>query len=133
MTAPPSPPFALPKCCANFDQIKTLDGQRVALEGTYTRVAIQKRRFSDEEKQRAANHAAKTVQILTGETSVMLEVYYRPEGTRSDEELHKFDQKRVRVVGKLIQAPPPQMHGDTPLQTMINPCLVDIESIELLD
>jgi hypothetical protein len=123
----------LPLCCTNFEQIKTLDGKKVALEGKYARTAVFKRPFPDEERDRAADRAAKTVQILSGDTGVMLEVYYRPEGKRPDDELGRFDQKRVRVVGTLRARTPEQMHGDIPMQTMIGPCIVDIESIELIE
>jgi hypothetical protein len=47
-------------------------------------------------------------------------------------EIAKFEGERVRVVGTLKKSTPEQFHGEIPMQTMIGPCITEIESIELL-
>lgn len=116
-----------PACCKDFEEIKAHDGKRIAFEGVYERTAVMKR-GGDEE----ADKKARTVQIVGGGTSVMLEIYYRPKGVRDVAEIEKFQGKRVRVVGTLTARTPTQMEGDIPMQTMIGPAIVDIESIEAI-
>jgi hypothetical protein len=116
-----------PVCCASFDQVKALDGKRVTLTGVYQRTAVRKgpRDAADDKK-------AHTVHIrCDGGVSVMLEVYYAPSGARSDEEIARFQGKRVKVTGVLRARTPEQvMPGGQIAQTMIGPCIVSIESIE---
>jgi hypothetical protein len=117
-----------PVCCANFEQVKALDGKRVTLTGVYQRTAVRKgpRDSADDQK-------ARTVQIrCDGGVGVMLEVYYTPSGARSDEEIKRFQGKRVKVTGVLRARTPEQvMPGGQIAQTMIGPCIVSIESIEV--
>ncbi len=131
-TTATAPSAALPGCCKDYQEIERLDGQRVAIEGVYRRTAVMKRRSANDPEDAAADRAARTVEIRTGNASVMLEVYYREKGRRSESELARFDGRRVRVVGTLKRSTPEQFHGDIPMQTMIGPCVVDIESIELI-
>jgi hypothetical protein len=117
-----------PVCCASFEQVKSLDGKRVTLTGVYQRTAVRKgpRDAADDQK-------AHTVQIrCDGGVGVMLEVYYAPSGARSDEEIARFQGKRVKVTGVLRARTPEQvMPGGQIAQTMIGPCIVSIESIEV--
>jgi len=124
---PPPPQSTEPTaCCASYDDLRALDGRRVVLVGTYEPTAVRKG------KPRAEDDAkARTVAIHTsGDLSVMLEVYYAPLGTRSDDEIARFAHKRVRVVGTMHARTPERIvDGEGPLQTMIGPCVTDIEAI----
>jgi hypothetical protein len=117
------PTAELPTCCTRAD-VAALDGRRVALVGRYEPTAVRMR------PGRTFDEQAKTVAIVGDDgANVMLEIYYRPAGTRSDDELARFAGKRVRVVGTLHARTPDQYAGGTMMATMIGPYLGDIESI----
>jgi hypothetical protein len=116
-----------PSCCASYDDIRALDGRRVTLIGVYEPTAVRKGPPSAED-----DAAARTVAIRgTNGTQVMLEVYYAPIGTRSDDEIRRFAHQRVRIVGRLhLRTPANASPGIEPAETMIGPCITDVESIE---
>jgi hypothetical protein len=122
-----STPTASP-CCASFDDIRAHDRQRVELVGVYEPTAVRRGTRSAEDDAKARTVALR----LSGDVSVMLEVYYAPAGTRPAEEIARFANKRVRVVGTLRARTPDQDDGTGggPMQTMIGPCVTEIESIE---
>jgi hypothetical protein len=99
-------------------------GKLVAVEGLYTPVAVRMRPNPNAPKPRTVS--------LEGEGgSVMLEIYYSPAGTRSEEEIARFEGRRVRVVGRLAHTPT-QLHEGIPMATMTGPYLGDIQSITLV-
>ena len=102
-------------------------GTRVALVGTYHPVHVSMR------PPRADAPKPHTVEIVTASKHrIMVELYYRPEGRRSDEEIAMFDGKRVRVVGVIHPAAPGQRSSSGELMaTMTNPYIGAIESITL--
>jgi hypothetical protein len=113
-------------CCSTYDDVKAFDGRRVSLLGVYTPIAVRKGL-----KNKAEDDRARTVAIVASEAlSVMLEVYYAPLGTRSEDEIARFAGKRVRVVGTLHARTPEQSLPEGVAQTMIGPCLTEIESIQ---
>lgn len=122
----PSPP----PCCETYEQIKELDGTRVSLVGTYRKVAVTKR---PGKRPPPDPTTPGNVQIHTeGGSGIMLEVYYEAAGVRSAEEINKFHDRRVEVIGVIHQVTPTMYSDDGhELQTMIGPYIGSIESIEL--
>jgi hypothetical protein len=127
-SSPPgmAPPASLPSCCTTAADVKALDGQRVELVGVYTTTAVRKGKQSAEDDARA-----RTVAIhASDDVSVMVGVYYAAEGERPLGEITRFNGKRVRVIGILHARTPDAMEGTTPIQTMIGPCITEIEGVE---
>ncbi len=105
-------------------------GLLVVAEGIYTPLAVRMR--PPGAKHDGPNAPKPRTVSLEGESgSVMLEIYYSPAGVRSEEEIARFEGKRVRVVGRLERTPA-QLHEGIPMATMTGPYLGDIQSITLV-
>ena len=128
------------KCCADYDDLRRLDGQQVVAEGIYKPVHVMKRPrrpgVSEEEHEAQLNEkygAPSTVQLRIDDgPGLMLGIYYEVEGSRPDEEIAKYAKKRVRITGTVHLATPSQTIGEEVMQTMIGPYL-DVETIELVE
>ncbi len=125
----PSPaPVALQRLDART--VEAHLGMLVVAEGLYTPVAVRMR-------PPGAKHDGtdvpkpRTVSLEGEGGSVMLEIYYSPAGVRPEEEIARFEGKRVRVVGRLERTPP-QLHEGIPMATMTGPYLGGIRSITLV-
>jgi hypothetical protein len=105
-------------------------GVLVAVEGIYTPVAVRMRPPRAKHKDQEASKP-RTVSLEGKGGSVMLEIYYSPAGVRLEEEIARFEGKRVRVVGRLDRTPT-QLHEGIPMATMTGPYLGDIQSITLV-
>ncbi|WP_309895137.1 hypothetical protein [Archangium sp.] len=105
-------------------------GRLVAVEGVYTPVAVRKRPPSVKHDKPNAPKP-RTVSLEGKGGSVMLEIYYSPAGVRPEEEIARFEGKRVRVVGRLERTPT-KLHEGIPMATMTGPYLGDIQSITLV-
>jgi hypothetical protein len=125
-------------CCADYDDLHRLDGQRVVAEGIYRPVHVMKRvrppDVSEEEFEAQLNARygePSTVQLtLDSDLGLMLGIYYEAEGSRPDDEIARFKKKRVRVTGTVHLRTPDQTIGEEVMQTMIGP-YIELESIEL--
>lgn len=114
------------RCSETFDDVKALDGKRVEIVGVYTTTLVRKGSKSKED-----DAHAKTVAVVEdNRLTIMIEVYWSPAGTRSDEEIARFSRKRVGVVGTLRAQTPTQTEEGAPMETMIGPCVTEIERIE---
>lgn len=102
-------------------------GMLVEAEGTYTPVAVRMRPPGVRREDPKAPKP-RTVSLESEGGAVMLEVYYSPAGVRPEEEIARFEGKRVRVVGRLGRTPT-QVHDGIPMATMTGPYLGDIQSI----
>ncbi|MBI4237664.1 MAG: hypothetical protein HY696_04490 [Deltaproteobacteria bacterium] len=127
------PAREMPRCCQTYEEIKHLDGRRVWVEGVYERTNVTKRRH-ESAPQQSGRSGAGPVQILCShQVGVMLGIYYDATGTRSADEVKRFEGRRVAVAGTLHLATPTQRTPEgIELQTMIGPYLSDISSIELV-
>lgn len=103
-------------------------GKVVVVEGVYTPRAVRMRPPSEKHPDEPR---PRTVSLEGEGGSVMLEVYYSPAGVRPEEEIARFEGKRVRVVGRLGRTPV-QTHEGIPMATMTGPYLGDIRSITLV-
>ena len=124
-------------CCADYDELRRFDGQRVVAEGIYKPVHVMKRPrrpgVSKEEHEAQLNEKygePSTVQLIQDSgMGLMLGVYYEAEGSRPDQEIARFAKKRVRISGTVHLATPSQTIGEEVMQTMIGP-YIDVETIE---
>jgi len=105
-------------------------GMLVVVEGVYTPRAVRMRPPSAKHTA-SAEPKPRTVSLEGEGGSVMLEVYYSPAGVRPEEELSRFEGKRVRVAGRLDRTPV-RTHEGIPMATMTGPYLGDIRSITLV-
>ncbi len=129
---PVAPPAPAPVELRGLDS-QTVDahlGKLVVVEGVYTPRAVRMRPPSAKHAD-PAEPKPRTVSLEGQGGSVMLEVYYSPAGVRPEEELARFEGKRVRVVGRLERTPT-QTHEGIPMATMTGPYLGDIRSITLV-
>jgi hypothetical protein len=120
----------LPLCATSAD-LEGLDGQRVRVEGVYRKVRVTRK------PQPGPIELDKpgTAQVTTDDgVALMLEVYHRPKGLRPVEELQRFHERRVIVIGTAHRFTPSAVAPDgAVMQTMIGPYLGDIESITLVE
>ncbi len=130
--SPVAVPTPTPVALQRLDS-QTVDahlGRLVAAEGIYTPVAVRMRPPGAKHDSLSAPKP-RTVSLEGEGGSVMLEIYYSPAGVRSEEEIARFEGKRVRVVGRLERTPT-QLHEGIPMATMTGPYLGEIQSISLV-
>lgn len=127
-------------CCANWEELKKLDGRRVVVEGIYHPVHVMKgippEGMTEEEfeAQRNAEYGEPcTVELrLDSKLRLMLGVYHSAEGVRPDEEIARFKGKSVCVTGEIHQFTPSISDDSEVKQTMIGP-YIDVKNIELAE
>ncbi|HUH01160.1 MAG TPA: hypothetical protein VML75_04145 [Kofleriaceae bacterium] len=111
--------------------LDALDGQRVRVEGIYRKVRVTRRpQVTPIELDKPG-----TAQVATDDgVALMLEVYHGPKGIRPVEELQRFHERRVIVIGTAHRFTPSAVAPDGAImQTMTGPYLGDIESITLAE
>jgi hypothetical protein len=113
-----------PPLCATYAECETHDHQRVEVVGTYRIWAPRPGRSADDARSRQVRIA-----LAGGEGGPFLEAGSDPRHQRAPEEIAKFRDKRVRVVGTFLrqmpQVKPPEM------AQLGGSCITDVESIAL--
>ena len=109
----------LPTISTN-DGIRQNAGERVRLVGRYTPLDVRRRRTPP-----PVYRGHVTVRLDDG-TAVLLEPSWRPEAIRPPDELARYKDRPVVVVGTILPRAPQSPDGTA---SLLMPCLTDIESI----
>lgn len=113
-----SPPFdSIPHVASTID-FASHDGQKVAANGIYRAIVMPKKgpAVTDERK----THAL--LEFADGQ-HVYLEAYGMQQATRREDELRRFDGRRVTIVGVAHRIMP------SPRAGLVAPCLSEVESV----
>lgn len=112
----------LPTCCADQEELSSLDGQRVQVRGVYNKVNVSRR------PPPLDLTVPGNASILTGSVGVMLGVYYEASAVRTVQEIQQLHDSEVVVIGTIHERTPAQLHDGMPMQTMIGP-YIEVESL----
>ncbi len=112
----------LPTCCADQEELASLDGQRVQVRGVYNKVNVSRR------PPPLDLTVPGNASVLTGSVGVMLGVYYEASAVRTVQEIRQLHDSEVIVIGTIHERTPAQLHDGMPMQTMIGP-YIEVESL----
>lgn len=110
--------------CETGADVRANDGQRAAVAGTYEQVDVRQRTRGDPVYR---GHAA--VRLDDG-TRVHLEPTWAQDAQRDDDEIERFEGRRVRAVGTVHEEPP---DPPRPVAYVVAPCLCPVEQVEAVD
>jgi hypothetical protein len=111
-----------PATCKTKVDTERLDGKKVLLVGTYRQIDVRMRRKPP------PVYRGHVAIVLEDGTEVLLEPVWKKTAIRPPDEIARFDNKAVRVLGTIHKVAP---ECPEPTANLLLPCMTDIESIEL--